>query len=152
MKAETRDLGLPADGLAAIAASRAGRVFDKLEPVPGRQRSEAVEIRGQTQLVDKKNGLGPRRDGELGGLWIEVVGSRSTSAKTGVAPAWRMALAVAMKDIEGQITSSPGPIPSATERDATRPCNSTRRRFAHPAVVGHNPLEFSHTRTLAHPA
>ena len=37
----------------------------------------------------------------------------STSTKTGVAPAWRMELAVAMKLRDGQMTSSPLPIPAA---------------------------------------
>ena len=38
----------------------------------------------------------------------------STSANTGVAPVWRIELAVAIKDIDGQITSSSGPIPSVS--------------------------------------
>jgi len=37
----------------------------------------------------------------------------SMSAKTGVAPAWRITLTVAMKVNEGTITSSPAPIPQA---------------------------------------
>ena len=39
--------------------------------------------------------------------------ARSTSAKTGVAPTYRTALAVAMNDSDGTITSSPGAIPAA---------------------------------------
>src|SRR4051794_25424319 len=37
----------------------------------------------------------------------------STSANTGVAPFCQTALAVAMNDIDGTITSSPGPTPDA---------------------------------------
>jgi hypothetical protein len=36
----------------------------------------------------------------------------STSAKTGVAPVCRIALALAMNDSDGTTTSSPGPTPS----------------------------------------
>src|SRR5215467_15707354 len=39
--------------------------------------------------------------------------SSSISAKTGVAPAWTIAFALAMNEYDGQITSSPGPIPDA---------------------------------------
>ena len=39
----------------------------------------------------------------------------STSANTGVAPAWTIEFAVAMNDRLGQMTSSPGPMPSATK-------------------------------------
>ena len=42
---------------------------------------------------------------------VEVVGRGSTSAKTGVAPHCQTALAVAMNDSDGTITSSPGPTP-----------------------------------------
>src|SRR5215471_16475852 len=62
--------------------------------------------------------------------------SSSMSAKTGVAPAWTIAFALAMNEYDGQITSSPGPIPdamndrwSAVVQDvaATPPSPRTRR-------------------------
>src|SRR5215469_11279715 len=43
----------------------------------------------------------------------------SMSAKTGVAPSVQTALAVAMNDSDGTITSSPGPMPSAYNASAS---------------------------------
>ncbi len=40
--------------------------------------------------------------------------STSTSANTGAAPTYRTAFAVAMNENDGTMTSSPGPIPHAT--------------------------------------
>src|SRR5208283_945865 len=55
----------------------------------------------------------------LAGSRLPVSGS--TSTKTGVAPACRMAVAVAIKVIGVVMTSSPGPMPSASRHSDHMP-------------------------------
>ena len=64
--------------------------------------------------VDGHDRLRPRRDqlGDRAGSMFSV--SSRMSAKTGVAPVWTITFAVAGQVIDVVITSSPGPIPSAT--------------------------------------
>ena len=104
--------------------------------------------------MDRENRLRPRRDAlrdVIRGSMFQVSGSMS--AKTGVAPAYRMALAVAMNEYEGQITSSPGPIAGDDEREMQR--RGARRRrdgVARADALGEQLLELRDLRSLADPA
>ena len=57
-----------------------------------------------------------------------------------------------MKDIEGQITSSPAAIPEHEQRQV-QGSRTTRHGDAllHAAIIGHDPLEFGHSGSLGSP-
>ena len=75
------------------------------------------------------------------------------SANTGVAPHCQTALAVAMNDSEGTITSSPGPTPRDVERELQRG-GAVRRgdRLGGADALGEGGLERLHARALGDPA
>ena len=61
---------LPAVAGADLAADGAGRVFDDGQAVTLGHRNDGGHVTGQADLMDRHNGLGPRRDGfpETGGV------------------------------------------------------------------------------------
>ena len=91
-----------------------GGVLDDREAVPGRNRADRRHVRGHPWAC---TGMTARvrcviRASRARGSRLCVTGSMSQ--KTGTAPWWRTAMAVATKLNAGTITSSPGCTPAAT--------------------------------------
>ena len=75
------------------------------------------------------------------------------SANTGVAPQCHTALAVAMNDSEGTITSSPGPTPLTWRASASAVVQFVvATASADPTRAANCVLELEHLRTLGDPA
>ena len=76
----------------------------------------------------------------------------STSAKTGVAPHCQTELAVAMNDIDGTITSSPGPTPATCSASCSAVVQfETATASAAPTRSAKARLELAHARALGDP-
>jgi len=98
------------------AISRAeglGGVFDHRQPAPPGNLEDRVHIRRLAEQVHGDDGLGAAGDERLNAAGRQVEAFRARSANTGLAPTRAMHPAVAKKVNDGQMTSSPGPIPSA---------------------------------------
>ena len=104
-------------GLAAVPC-RAGRlrgVLDDRQPVASGDRQQGIhvgDVAGQVHGHDRP-GARPMAARTDSGSMQKVSGS--TSTKTGIELNSRTALAVALKEIAGTMTSSPGPTPAAAK-------------------------------------
>ena len=143
VQAEHRRPELAGPAAAVRRAEGLRGVLDDREAVALGDRDERVHVGHEAVQVDGHDRLRARRDRRLDevGVHAEVVGSRM-STKTGRAPAWRIALAVALKVKLTVMTSSPGPIPSAAEDrlQGHRPVGH-EDRVPHAAVGGPGLLE-----------
>ena len=121
MERKTGDLAMrPADALPPavpenLAASRTRGVLDERQAARQGERHERRQVAGHAELVHAENRLGTGRDRAPRRGWDRYSKvSSSTSTKTGVAPQYRMALAVATKEWLTVTTSSPGSTPNAS--------------------------------------
>ena len=90
-------------------------VLDDRQPVSRGNRWMRSDVRGAAGVVHRKDRFRASAVSAASmhsGLMLPVC--RSTSAKTGVAPAWMIVFAVAQKVSGVVMTSSPGPTPAAS--------------------------------------
>ena len=122
MQREAGERAERADQSPVVArADGTGGVLDDCDTVALAEFEELVHVGRQPELVDRHDRVGAFGDRALGARPDPCCRcSGSMSAKTGVAPQCQTALAVAMNDSDGTITSSPGPTPDDVQRQMQR--------------------------------
>ena len=80
----------------------------------GADAEETIDVGRLSDLMDDEDRSRLRRDGGFDRVRLEVVSPRIDIGEDRRAPDWRIEFAVAMNDIEGQMTSSLGPTPETT--------------------------------------